>query len=673
MNKIHFRLLIFILFISGGCKKETASPVLIDEAKQPDIEVLDPMLLLDGGVRLSIKVNSVPPDLIYAYSILVSKDSLFREVSITRDFELPMRVKTYHYDLLSGLEQNAVYYYTYRINHMQNLYQPRKSFTFGKESKVVIDSISPRQAGIGDTLRVYGKFKDYNFIKATLGDSTMNLIRKAENMVEIPLDQKTPTGKTNVSLFTSYQRIVADSVFRLVSPRIVSIPKETTIGEEIIIQGQNFSPAAGQNKVFLNDVEVPVKSFSRTQLKVTIPNSITSVSIRVAVHTQNQVALSDSILKIRSPNIIELPAAIKIGDIYSLKFENLPNIPLEVRLDNQLLTVEYRSDQGGYNNLVVSAPIAAYPNKKPRLTLKYLDQTILLKETVEILDQWDLIAAAVPFDDGTVKGTLNVNGTVYVLAAGKEYMEQPVYYLWRFNAGNNTFSKIETPLSSDYLTVSAWRDNIYVYTGEYTDNFYQYNASTNSWKKLANYPAPPRQAGVMNSVNGNLYITTGQNPADFWNTLEDNSLYQYNVQTNQWKRMNQDYPIPNTLTYDNRIYGTSLSIGNEFYVLGGGRTTGNVEVYAFNTLNNTWSRKADYDAVLYATSLVKDGYGIVLSDHALKRYHAASDSWTALSAYLMPSAYSDNYRYYAFFTVGSNVYLVYGGLFFKMKLTDVLP
>ncbi|MFD2966938.1 IPT/TIG domain-containing protein [Sphingobacterium bambusae] len=673
MSKFYFGCLLAVFLLFGGCKKEAEPLVPIQQEKQPDIEVLEPMLLADGGVRLSVKVNSVPLEMVYGYGLLISKDSLFREVGISRSFELPMRVKTYHYDLPAGLEQGVVYYYTYQINLGLQQVSQRKSFTFGKESKVSIDSISPRSAGIGDTLKVYGKFKDYTFNKVSIGDSSMYFIRKEENVIEVPVQEKTPVGKNTISLFTAYQRVVADSLFTLLAPRILSLPQETAVGEELVIQGEYFSRYAGQNKVFINDVEVAVKSFSRSRISVIVPNSITSASLRVAVRANKQTAVSEGVVKIRAPKIVQLPAAIRINQNHTLQFEELPNVKVEIRLDDQLLSMNYRYDQGGYNYLSIIAPIVDYPNRKPKFTLKYLDQTIVLKSEIDILDRWRLIARSVPFEEVNTLGTFNINDNIFIVSTPKDYMGESIYYIWQFDSSSNTFSRIEIPYATEFPTFSAYGESIYMYSGKLTDNFYQYNTVSRSWKKLADYSAPQRHAGVMNSVKGNLYITTGQNPGDFWNPVEDPSLYRYSIQLNQWKRMEADYPTPWSTLYDNRFKGTSMVIGDEFYVIGGGRTTGNVEVYAFNTMSGHWGRKADYDAVMHASAVAKNGYGILLSNNTLKRYDPIQDSWTKLDEYLMPFVYSGHDYPVPMFSKAGSLYVVYGGLFFKMKLTDVLP
>lgn len=673
MNKASSVLLIIsALLVLSGCQKKDNIALPSPGKGQPEVEILDPLILENGGLRLAVKVNSVPMDMVYAYSLIISKDSMFQDIAFSSNFELPMRVKTYQYDLLAGLEQDIKYYYTYSINGSRPPQsQQKKSFLFGKESKVSIDSIAPKKAGIGDTLRVYGNFKDYQFIKATLGDSTMRVVGQTDKVVEILLDQKTPMEESIVSLYTNYQRTIAQSLFSLVKPTIVSIPLEASVGEEITIHGVNFSKYNGQNKVFINDVEVQVNSFSNTQLKVTIPKTIKSVLLNIQVYSQKQTASTDKILKIRTAKIIESPSVVRLNEHYNLKLEDLPEVPLEIRIGDQPVTIQYRQDQGGYNYIGITPKIAIYTNKNPQLTITYLDETLVLSEHIEILDRWELIATSLPFAENTALSSLDVGGDIYVVATGKDVFTSGSYFLWKFDDSSNTFSRIDIPYAMEGGTVSAYQGIIYVYTGTIADNFCQYDTRTGTWQKLANYPSSQRYGGVMNSVAGNIYITTGYNQADFGNVRDDNSLQRYNISSNQWMRM-EDYPTSHDPIYGNRYNATSMVIADELYVLAGGRTTGNRETFAFNPRTNKWIQKADLEPAMYAAAIVKSGYGIVLSKYSLKRYDATADTWQQLDEYLLPKIYGSDHGF-TFFTTGSYLYSAYDGIFFKIKLTNLLP
>ncbi len=672
MNKYLLRVFFTTILFVIACKKESnEANITSPESKQSDIEVLEPELLEEGGVNLSVKVNSVPPVEIYSFGIVISRDSLFRNVTYFQEFDLPVQVKTYQYNILSGLEQDSIYYYSYMINRNMLKPQQKNSFKFGKESRIHIDSISPVQAGIGDTLSVFGSFKDYRFTKVTLGDSTMTFNQKSENQLEIFLDGKTPIGSSALTLFTAYQRSVADSEFNLVKPVILSIPPEVSVGEEIIIKGENFSNYKDFNKVYINDVEVPINSFSHNQLKIRIPNNITSTKLNFKVYAQKQSVQANDIIRIRKPKLIKYPKSIRLNQTTSLTFEDLPAVPVEIYVGEQKSYIDFRQDQeGAYNVLWFTPSYGKYTNMS-KFSIKYLDETIVFDDEMEISDKWEYIHNNLPFDENSTIANLNVGGSAYVVAVGKDIFSNSNYFLWKFNPTNNTFNKIDIPYNLDNPTVTSFGDRIYIYTGTHIDNFYEYNVIGNKWKKLANYPAMKRNAGVMNSINGNLYMTTGENIIEHFNYQSDPSLYRYNIAKNQWTRL-EDYPIDHNPYYGNRVYGESMVIDTEFFVIGGARTTGNYDIFAYNVVNNRWTKKADLEQSMYASTIVKNGYGILLTQYNLKRYDSRANTWQTLSEYLLPSNFGfDNH--FTFFALGNYAYAASGGIFFKIKLTNLIP
>jgi hypothetical protein len=506
-----------------------------------------------------------------------------------------------------------------------------------------------------------------------IGDSVMTYFAKrSDNEVHVVLRENTPIGKQQVSLFTKYQRTVAEEIFELPELKISNVPAIFAVDQDIAIVGENFSNHRYGNKVFINDVEVEVNSYSKSELKITIPNTIQSASLQIKVQANNQTAIAPTKITLIEPEIIEVPDELRIGQPISIKFKNLPNVNIQIALDGISAHIYRRSDQGGYNTILLAGILADYKNRQPKLVLKYLDKEIVLKNEIKILDKWAYLDSQPPFTPSSFYGAVECNGDTYIAAHARDvYLNFP-FRLWKFNSNGTSFDEIEVPYLTESPLVSAHENVIYLYTGKDTDNFYQYTPATKVWKKLKDYPSINRFGAVMNSVNGKLYMTGGANRIQFGNTKADNTLYRYDIERNEWTRL-QDYPYFISEEHGNRMHASSLSIDNYFIVVGGAKTTGGVETMAFNTLTNSWERKADFPPVMWTASFVHNGQGIVLKE-IFRKYNSNKDTWTNLDQHLLPYAYSTETRA-TLFKHAEYVYCAYSlwsgeDRFFRIRLAD---
>lgn len=664
-----FLILIFLLIACEKKKNDTVNP-----DKLEDVELLNPEIMSDGGVKLSIKINSVPNHDLYNFALVVSEDSLFTKILYTKRFELPLSIKSYSYSFSSGFRTNQKYYYSYVINNSLTSKKEIKSFVFGKEKMIQIDSIYPRNANIGDTLNVYGNFKDYHLTKVMIGDSSMSFFpRNLEQQIKVIIGPNTPTGIQTLSLLTDYQTATYKDNFSLLTPKILSLTNNVDIDQEVTIHGENFSPWPGGNTIFLNNTEVHVTTYTKNTLKFILPSSIKNVSLTLAVVTNNQRIEAPEKLNLIEPELLEAPLQLRLNQTYALKFKNLPKTKYTVKIDEHDANISHVSNQGGFQTIFFNAKgIIKYSSKRPKLIIQYLDKEITLKESIAIIDKWEPIQSTVPFEPSSFMGAVLCNNEVYI-GANKQgvYTDNPMR-LWKFNSSNNTFSEINVPFAIESALVTGSNNLIYVYTGTQFDNFYEYNPNTKAWKKLSNYPGLKRMGAALNTVNEKVYITGGLINYEKVYPDPDNSFYSYNIATNKWEKL-ADYPIYTIPLYGNRVHATALSIANSFIVVGGAKTTGNVEVMAYNTKSEQWERKADYPPLMWQTSFEHAGQGFVLKDN-IHRYDLNSDKWWDVDVNVLPyGAYSHTKT--TFFKHGQFAYCIFNNSasgFIRIKLADLL-
>lgn len=669
IKPLFFILIAITILIS--CKKKNEE--ILSSNTVANIELLNPEIMSDGGVNLSIKVNNVPIQSIYNFALIVSEDSLFTKILHIKQFEIPLSIRSYSYSFSSGFKTNQKYYYSYTINYSPINRKEVKSFVFGKEKMIQIDSISPQKANIGDTINVYGKFNDYQFSKVMIGDSIMNFIsRNSEKQIKIIVGPNTPVGNQSISLITEYQQAKSKDQFSLLTPKITSITNNVDIDQEITVLGENFSPWRSGNRLFLNNTEVTITSYSKNSLKFILPNTIKSTNLTLALQTNNQRIEALEKIKLIEPELLISPTSLRLNNYHDLKFKGLPKTKYLVKVDNKEVYINSVSNQGGVQYINFSPKIDYYSTKKPKLTLQYLDKEIIIKDQIEIVDKWEITQSIAPFETSSFTGSVIINNETYIGANKKDVFMNYAFRLWKFQPSNNSFKEIEVPYLTEEPLTAGNNNSIFLYTGKEYENFYTYNPATETWKKLKDYPGPKRNGAVMNYVNGKVYITGGTNNYQNIYTEPDNTLYSYNIVTNQWEKLS-DYPFNNTPEYDNRKNGTALSLNNHFIVVGGAGTTGNVEVMAYNTNTNQWVQKADYPALMWQTSFEHAGLGFVLKDD-IHRYDFNEDKWFKIDENILPyGVYTHSKK--AFFKHEQYAYCVYNNSasgFIRIKLLDLL-
>jgi len=674
IKKIVFTLAVLFTLIS--CKKNTDDEDRVDIGNTvKEIEVLPPEVMNDGGVKLSIKINSVPSSDFEYLALVVSEDSLFTKVVQVKNFSSPISIKSYSYLFASGFRIGQKYYYSYMISYGKVNLDEVKTFTFGKEKPIKIDSISPRVGNVGDTLSIYGNFKDYLFTKIMIGDSTfVHYFRASDEQIKLSLSNKTPIGKNTIALYTDNQYSTSKDEFSLLKPIIQSVPKDVEIGQEVSIIGENFSPRHSGNSLYLDNVKVNIISFSRNMLRFKVPLNIKASNVEVVLEANNYRVTADEQLSLSQPQILESPTEIRLNKGYSIKFKKLPDAMISVKLGGHDVDINYISNQGGFQTIYFSARANVnYASKSTSLIVYYLDQHIVVNDNIPIVDKWELIQSNIPFEVTSFIGSAEVNNITYVGANKQGVYEGNPLRLWKFNPSSNSFSEILVPFSVNSPLLTSDRSLIYIYTGTQYDNLYAYNPLSKEWKKLQDYPANSRQGAVLNMVEGKIYITGGTNNFQHLYDEADNSLYCYDISSNKWNQL-EPYTTNSTIDYyENRVHATSLSINNNFIVVGGAKTTGNVEVMAYNTLNKNWERKADYPPLMFLSSFVHNNFGFVIKDN-IHKYDLNLNKWSLVNENVLPYAYFTHTRA-TFFKHGNYAYCLHNNSstgFIRVKLEDLL-
>lgn len=106
------------------------------------------------------------------------------------------------------------------------------------------------------------------------------------------------------------------------------------------------------------------------------------------------------------------------------------------------------------------------------------------------------------------------------------------------------------------------------------NDFYSYDAVSNTWTPIGNFPGPGRHSGVSFVINGRGYIGTGNTGNASGTTYND--FWEFNPNTSAWSQINS---LPDSV----RQSGAAVSVQGCGYVFGGFRQTS-----PFTYYNGLW-------------------------------------------------------------------------------------
>ncbi len=162
-----------------------------------------------------------------------------------------------------------------------------------------------------------------------------------------------------------------------------------------------------------------------------------------------------------------------------------------------------------------------------------------------------------------------------------------------YNAVTDTWTNLED-IPGDVNRAWAFgfniNDKVYICGGDHTgsfdltDDFREYNPSTNKWTKKASYGGGKIDGAFSCSYNGKGYVFGGFN-----GEYAVNEVWEYNPVTDVWKQKT-NYPGGQS------IFPSGFIIGDKIYVGLGSASgmAGKKTFYEYNPATDTWKQKADF-------------------------------------------------------------------------------
>ena len=420
-----------------------------------------------------------------------------------------------------------------------------------------IDSISTLLGNLDQTIKLKGKYFSSKNSVVKFNQITAGIIsaNKDSILVQVPgfrarssiISVTTPEG-------TAYSK---DS-FRLYTAIINDFtPKTGTYGDEITIKGKNFKKNPNSLVVLIDNQFTPSRIIDDETIKFNVPTYLNQSSCSIGVVMNNLYIKSTDMFSLTPVQFSDFNPKIALtGSTITITGSNFSPVIAnnKVYIGGVLAQVE----SGTNNSLQVTMPLQSteiYNNRNATVQLEIGGTTQTSANKLVINDQWFRRNDA-PMSLGS-------------LSDGNSWLWQPTF---------------------NYRYANSFFVNNITYIGlNFTSEFWAYDASNDSWTKLANFPGKGRKYGAGFVYQNKIYFGLGQADSNEIIPTFYNDWWVYDISSNQWTRKSD---FPETI---DRIYH-SFSTPDGCYI-SNGFTQNNSLNYIFNFSqysadNDSWTKSS---------------------------------------------------------------------------------
>lgn len=452
----------------------------------------------------------------------------------------------------------------------QNKLKPGMEEKFSLNSPV-INGISPAEGKLGSAITISGT----NFmanpasLEVLIGNqpAVIQEISETELKVEVPSSIETSLNTVAVKM-NNILREAADK-FTVTPVEIYDFePKVIKTGQEITITGDNFHLQPEKNRVRIGGFLASVTQASLTELKAIVPLQETlprpylsrNVSLSVEVLDESKTFSEEILIDDNWFRITDYPEwssngyynyqAFVTNNIVSIGLKNgarqLWSFDLSSKQWKQQVSVPSYNSNTGFvvNNSIFLGSSSDWFKFYPSM----INSPAWYERKTTIGEEGSTLSNGFSFQN---------NGYLVV-----ENPEEYTHKIWTYNHIQNTWQFVtdfpEVPGGYILNFTQANDQELFLGLREANDAFrskmliYAYSFATDSWRKLADYPA---DGGTMASIkfihNNQLYLKTSY-ALNFW---------RYEESTNSWAEE------PATLTPPATTEGsTSFQVDNKLYI-----------------------------------------------------------------------------------------------------------
>ncbi|MGE0930272.1 IPT/TIG domain-containing protein [Peijinzhouia sedimentorum] len=433
-----------------------------------------------------------------------------------------------------------------------------------------IFSFFPTSGVVGDTITIKGK--NFSYIKnnnnVEIGTGQALVIHSTDTTIQT-IVPPTSNGNRDVNIKVS---IVGNSntssdKFNYIMPLLTNIyPLEGTFGDTIIVSGENFGHSKLMKQVLIGNNEAKIISVTPTKIQFEIPVETKEKS--------NTIELNFNGTNLSTNNKFLLNAPV---------IQNFT--PTRVSEMNEVITIYGKN----FNPIKESNSVL----------INGLDASVV--EAHNDFLKVELPNFLIPSYNVTMKE--NVNIEVKIAEQTTTSIEKLSIYWDSFYTQKNDF-----PGMARHNAVAFSIDGYgYFGTGikgfsqesEVLKDFWKYDASSDQWEKVKDFPGKARTMASAFTIGNNGYVGLGSEKPYLnsiaFETNHLNDFYSYNPSSNRWTEIN---PLP----VIGRHSASSFSINSKGYIIGGyvgeGNPFGNFvttkQTWEYSPITNHWTQIIDF-------------------------------------------------------------------------------
>ena len=211
------------------------------------------------------------------------------------------------------------------------------------------------------------------------------------------------------------------------------------------------------------------------------------------------------------------------------------------------------------------------------------------------------------------------------------YVQASNTWLQATSLGGSTGSGLGRNLATAFTIGSK----AYLGTGQggspYLNDFWEYDAGSDSWTQKANFGGTPRRGAVSFAINGKGYLGTGQDASGM-----KNDFWQYDPTTNAWT---QKASFGGT----SRRGAVGFAIGSKGYIGTGDDGTYKKDLWQYDPAMNTWVQSTPFGGTARsgASVFVANGKGYVGTGYDVSfvnkndfwEFNPTTNSWVQVASF----------------------------------------
>lgn len=551
--------------------RESEEPV----SNEPSVKSTGIEVLKGGGAFLRGELSGHLK--ISAHGFLIVEDTSKWDFPYLRfDMGKPTASGKFEKKVFKGLVKDRKYFYRSYIEvGSQVIFGNSISFVSTGSLQSTITKIEPALGYINEYIDVFGEGfgNDVGLTWVSFDDVRSNYWTVTESKISVLIPRHIKGPNFEVKLHTQTGGEIFSMPYSLGKPMAKSIsPQPVGVGEVLTITGEYFDAEKDWVDVWMDEIKVEIIESSKTELKIIVPENITSNDLQLKIDAQLQSVPQELRVKIRMPEILSYPDQGNVGETITITGKNFNPNPHRNLIE--INGYEVIPIAGDTESLIIKIPDVPYPEALGTLALTVAGQKVEGNHSIKILDRWLKISDKLPFSYFGSVGSFVINDEAFVMTR----MNANSLSLFKFNPFDLTWEQTDTQfVSHERGALTATATEMYLYLPQETDNFFQYNPKTNIWKKLKDFPSAKRETPIMFNSGGKIYIGPGFNGAF--------NLAVYDPSKDTWTELGAS-------NMNNRVYPQNLVFGDEVFVFDGALNSGDYEVYKYHIPTNHWSISA---------------------------------------------------------------------------------